>query len=71
MMIAFYKEPKKERIKTGLLNITKTKKSAQIRAREAIIIREHINKSPHPVIICGDFNDTPYHSHIQKSRMNL
>ena len=57
---SFIKNPKKERIKTGLLNITKKlKKSAQIRAREAIIIREHINKSPHPVIICGDFNDTP------------
>lgn len=29
------------------------------RAKQANIIREHINKSPYPSIVCGDFNDTP------------
>lgn len=29
------------------------------RARQTNVIREHIEASPHPVIVCGDFNDTP------------
>ncbi len=41
-------------------NWLKTMKSSyQKRVREAIKIKKHINKSPYPVIICGDFNDTP------------
>ena len=41
-------------------NWVKTMKySYQKRVNEAIKIKKHINKSPYPVIICGDFNDTP------------
>lgn len=29
------------------------------RARQTDVIRRHILLSPHPVIVCGDFNDTP------------
>ncbi|WP_372754806.1 endonuclease/exonuclease/phosphatase family protein [Labilibaculum sp.] len=29
------------------------------RAKQAQIIRAHIDKSPYPTIVCGDFNDTP------------
>lgn len=29
------------------------------RAQQARQIKHHIQKSPHPVILCGDFNDTP------------
>ena len=29
------------------------------RAEQALKIKEHINKSPHPTLVCGDFNDTP------------
>jgi len=29
------------------------------RAEQAATLREHINGSPYPVIVCGDFNDTP------------
>jgi endonuclease/exonuclease/phosphatase family metal-dependent hydrolase len=29
------------------------------RARQTDVISEHIAQSPHPVVICGDFNDTP------------
>lgn len=29
------------------------------RAEQATALRESINKSPFPVIVCGDFNDTP------------
>jgi len=31
----------------------------QMRAIQAIHLSEHIKNSPYPVIICGDFNDTP------------
>ena len=30
------------------------------RANQAKIIRKHISESPHPAIVCGDFNDTPH-----------
>jgi endonuclease/exonuclease/phosphatase family metal-dependent hydrolase len=30
-----------------------------VREREAALIREHIQSSPYPVILCGDFNDIP------------
>lgn len=33
--------------------------AAKIRAKQADEVAAHIAKSPHPVIICGDFNDTP------------
>lgn len=29
------------------------------RAQQAKILADHIEKSPYPVILCGDFNDTP------------
>ena len=41
-------------------NWVKTMKSSYInRANESKKIKEHINSSPFPVIVCGDFNDTP------------
>ena len=41
-------------------NWVKTMKSSyQNRVSEASKIKKHINKSPYPVIVCGDFNDTP------------
>jgi endonuclease/exonuclease/phosphatase family metal-dependent hydrolase len=33
--------------------------ATSIRAEQAILLREHIAQSPYPVLICGDFNDTP------------
>lgn len=29
------------------------------RAEQAAALREHLDKCPYPVIVCGDFNDTP------------
>jgi endonuclease/exonuclease/phosphatase family metal-dependent hydrolase len=29
------------------------------RAEQAATLREYLNQSPYPVIVCGDFNDTP------------
>jgi endonuclease/exonuclease/phosphatase family metal-dependent hydrolase len=40
-----------------------TKKLAlafSIRAKQARTVASHIRKCPFPVIVCGDFNDTPY-----------
>ncbi len=35
------------------------KRSAQIRAEQSQKLGEHIRRCPHPVIVCGDFNDVP------------
>jgi endonuclease/exonuclease/phosphatase family metal-dependent hydrolase len=29
------------------------------RAEQAATLREHLNQCPYPVVVCGDFNDTP------------
>jgi endonuclease/exonuclease/phosphatase family metal-dependent hydrolase len=64
---SFMQNPQKEKLKEGLLGITKRmKNSYEKRAVEVKVIKEHIGTSPYPLIICGDFNDTPlsyaYHS---------
>lgn len=38
------------------------------RARQVDLLVEHIEKSPYPVIICGDFNDPPLSYSYQKIR---
>lgn len=38
---------------------SKITKSAITREKQARIIAEHIQNSPYPVIVCGDFNDPP------------
>jgi hypothetical protein len=45
--------------KASISVLSKLKKGFIIRARQAHILRKHIEASPYPVIICGDFNDTP------------
>ncbi len=39
--------------------ITRLMQAFKKRGIQASILADHINKSPYPVIICGDFNDTP------------
>jgi endonuclease/exonuclease/phosphatase family metal-dependent hydrolase len=39
--------------------IGRYRRSAGIRAKQATEIADHIHTSPHPVIVCGDFNDVP------------
>lgn len=41
------------------------------RARQAEILHNHIEQSPYPVIVCGDFNDTPVSYTYQKIQGNL
>ena len=58
----FIKNPtmNKKVIKEGFFRITsRLKKSFIKRAVEVDVIKEHMNNSPFPIIICGDFNDTP------------
>ena len=53
-------ELKQEKIKSGFFGVTKRlKKSFESRGKEVQIIKRHIDNSPYPTIICGDFNDTP------------
>jgi len=49
----------------------KYKKAMEKRAVQARIIRKKIKESPYPVIVCGDFNDTPssYAYHTTKGRL--
>lgn len=39
--------------------LTRFRRNGMIRARDAGIVKKHINSSPYPVILCGDFNDIP------------
>ncbi len=39
--------------------IRRLKKAANMRANQADEVANHIVKSPYPVVVCGDFNDSP------------
>ena len=41
------------------------------RALQAQVVKEHINRSPFPVIVAGDFNDTPVSYAYRKIRKGL
>ncbi len=43
----------------------------KIRARETEVLVSHIESSPYPVIICGDFNDTPVSYTYRNIKGNL
>lgn len=49
----------------------KYRKAMEMRAVQARLIRKKINESPHPVIVCGDFNDTPSSYAYRKTRGGL
>ena len=49
-----------QKLSRGLISISKKLKKAFIRRAEQIrTVTREIEKSPYPVIVCGDFNDTP------------
>lgn len=50
---------------------SKLKQAFIKRAEQAEMLREHVNQSPYPAIICGDFNDTPVSYAYQKVRGDL
>jgi len=39
--------------------LSRVKTASQKRAAQAQMLADHIAQSPHPVILCGDFNDNP------------
>ncbi len=41
------------------------------RAEQVDVLSDHIEKSPYPVIVCGDFNDTPVSYTYQKIKGDL
>lgn len=50
----------KKNIARRVIDVMKRYKNAlKIRVEQAHFIKMHINKSPHPVILAGDFNDIP------------
>jgi len=57
---SFLQNPKKENLEKGIKGIVERMKSSyKKRAKEARVIKEHMQSSPYPIILCGDFNDTP------------
>lgn len=48
-----------EQIKQAREISGKLKRAFEIRAQQARKVAGHISKCPYPVIVCGDFNDTP------------
>lgn len=56
----------------GIKDIAKKLNSAfEKRAIQAEILAKHIKKSPYPVVVCGDFNDTPLSYSYRLIRENL
>jgi endonuclease/exonuclease/phosphatase family metal-dependent hydrolase len=47
------------------------KKGFVKRALQAQVVKEHINRSPFPIIVAGDFNDTPVSYSYRKIRKGL
>jgi endonuclease/exonuclease/phosphatase family metal-dependent hydrolase len=47
------------------------KKGFVRRALQAQVVKDHINRSPYPVIVAGDFNDTPVSYAYRKIRKGL
>jgi len=64
------KEYDKSDISTILSIMRNLKNSSLEREKQVEILTEHINKSPHPVIICGDYNDPPASYSYRKVRGN-
>ncbi|MFN8255325.1 MAG: endonuclease/exonuclease/phosphatase family protein [Bacteroidales bacterium] len=51
--------------------VYKLKKGFEIRAKQADLISENISACKYPVVVCGDFNDTPISYAYQKLAENL
>ena len=57
---SFIQNPQKEKIKEGIIGIIKRMKSSYLnRAEEVDMIKKHMEDCTYPIIVCGDFNDTP------------
>ena len=68
----FINRTSKVPIKKGVFAIiNKMKKSYKERALQVKIIEENMRQSPYPIIVCGDFNDTPISYTYNKIKGNL
>jgi len=57
---SFLENPQNEKLKKGISGIVERMKSSyKKRAEEVQAIKRHMQNSPFPIILCGDFNDTP------------
>ncbi|MEZ4932708.1 MAG: endonuclease/exonuclease/phosphatase family protein [Saprospiraceae bacterium] len=53
-------DPRKKKTWLGIAKVLRLYKSAASRRSEQVgLVASHIAQSPHPVILCGDLNDTP------------
>ena len=53
------KHSDKEGLKDSKTIVSKLKRAYPFRKNQAEMVNEFVKKSPHPVILCGDFNDVP------------
>jgi endonuclease/exonuclease/phosphatase family metal-dependent hydrolase len=68
----FSPQQEQEKIKTGTLQIiAKMKVAFEKRALQSKIIENELESSPYPVILCGDFNDTPSSYSYHRLTRNL
>lgn len=51
--------PEKESVKASISILRKLRQAYKYRMSQAELVREKWKESPHPQIICGDFNDVP------------
>ncbi len=49
----------KGQARTLVTLLEQLKENFEIRARQSILVRQIIDTTQYPVVICGDFNDTP------------
>ena len=66
-----YNRPDNEIMKEFRILSVSLRQGFKERARQAMALREHIEESPYPVIVCGDFNDTPVSYSYRKIRSKL
>ena len=51
--------------------LSKYQKASAIRSDQAYVLKNHIENSPFPVVVCGDFNDTPQSNAYQIIQKDL
>ena len=72
LKVAKEKDPRKKETWLGVAEVMRLYKRAAVqRAGQAEKVAEHIGKSPHPVVLCGDLNDTPVSYTYQVLSKNL
>ncbi len=51
--------PELDEVKGSMSIILRLKRAFIKRAKQVHVLHQHIRQSPYPVVLCGDFNDTP------------